>query len=48
MIDPECFSSQWIYLKAKDIGYPDKNLLEKVIRHFYYWVKTSQLLEQYK
>ena len=34
MIDPECFSPHWIDRKAKEIGYPDKNLVEKVIRAF--------------
>lgn len=34
MIDPKCFSKEWITLKAEELSYPDKNLLEKTIHAF--------------
>lgn len=32
MIDPKCFTTEWIEEKSKTFKYPDKNLIEKVIR----------------
>lgn len=32
MIDPKCFTTKWIEEKSKTFKYPDKNLIEKVIR----------------
>ena len=32
MIDPKCLTTEWIEEKAKTFKYPDKNLIEKVIR----------------
>lgn len=32
MIDQKCFTPEWIEAKAKAFSYPDKNLIEKVIR----------------
>lgn len=34
MISPECFTTEWIIAKSKEYGYPDKNIIEKVIRAF--------------
>lgn len=34
MIDPKCFSKEWITQKVEELGYPDKNLLEKSIHAF--------------
>ena len=34
MIDPKCFSKEWINQKIEELGYPDKNLLEKTIHAF--------------
>lgn len=34
MISQECFTSEWIAAKAKELGYPDRNIIEKVIRAF--------------
>ena len=34
MIDPNCFTTEWIDKKSKELNYPDKNLIEKVIRAF--------------
>ncbi len=34
MIDQKCFSKEWITQKADELGYPDKNLLEKSIHAF--------------
>ena len=34
MIDPKCFTTEWIDKKSKELNYPDKNLIEKVIRAF--------------
>ena len=34
MIDPKCFSKEWITLKSEELGYPDKSLLEKSIHAF--------------
>lgn len=34
MISPECFTNEWIIAKLKEYGYPDKNIIEKVIRAF--------------
>lgn len=34
MISPECFTNEWITAKSKEFGYPDKNIIEKVIRAF--------------
>lgn len=32
MIDPKCLTTEWIEEKSKTFKYPDKNLIEKVIR----------------
>lgn len=34
MIDSKCHTTEWIELKSKELGYSDKNLIEKVIRAF--------------
>lgn len=34
MISSECFTNEWISAKSKEYGYPDKNIIEKVIRAF--------------
>ena len=34
MIDKECFTPEWISGRASELQYPDKNLIEKVIRAF--------------
>ncbi len=34
MISRECFTNEWITAKSKEYGYPDKNIIEKVIRAF--------------
>lgn len=34
MINKECFTSKWIQDKATELNYPDKNIIEKVIRAF--------------
>lgn len=34
MISPECFTNEWITAKSKEYGYPDTNIIEKVIRAF--------------
>ena len=34
MINPKCFTTEWIDKKSKELNYPDKNLIEKVIRAF--------------
>lgn len=32
MIDTKCLTTEWIEEKANEFSYPDKNLIEKVIR----------------
>lgn len=34
MINKECFTTEWISAKSKEFGYPDRNIIEKVIRAF--------------
>lgn len=34
MINKECFTTEWITTKSKEFGYPDRNIIEKVIRAF--------------
>ena len=34
MIDKECFTQEWIADKSKELRYPDKNIIEKVIHAF--------------
>ncbi len=34
MIDPRCFTKEWILRKADELNYPDTNLLEKTIHAF--------------
>lgn len=34
MIADKCFTTEWIAAKSKEHGYPDKNIIEKVIRAF--------------
>lgn len=34
MISQECFTNEWITAKSKEYGYPDRNIIEKVIRAF--------------
>ncbi len=34
MISRECFTNEWITAKSKEYGYPDTNIIEKVIRAF--------------
>lgn len=34
MISQECFTIEWITAKSEEYGYPDKNIIEKVIRAF--------------
>ena len=34
MISKECFTSEWIKAKSVELQYPDKNIIEKVIRAF--------------
>lgn len=34
MIDAKCFTTEWIEQKSKEFHYPDKNIIEKVIRAF--------------
>ena len=34
MISKECFTEGWIERVASEMKYPDKNLIEKVIRAF--------------
>ena len=34
MINKECFTARWIEEKSKELNYPDKNIIEKVIHAF--------------
>lgn len=34
MINKECFTTEWIEDKSKELNYPDKNIIEKVIHAF--------------
>lgn len=34
MISKECFTAKWIEEKSKELNYPDKNIIEKVIHAF--------------
>lgn len=34
MINKECFTAQWIEGRSKELNYPDKNIIEKVIHAF--------------
>ncbi len=34
MIDRQCFTAEWIAAKSKEYHYPDRNIIEKVIRAF--------------
>jgi hypothetical protein len=34
MIDSQCFTAEWIAAKSKEYQYPDRNIIEKVIRAF--------------
>lgn len=34
MINKECFTAKWIEDKSKELNYPDKNIIEKVIHAF--------------
>lgn len=34
MINKECFTTKWIEDKSKELNYPDKNIIEKVIHAF--------------
>jgi ribulose kinase len=34
MIDSQCFTAEWIATKSKEYQYPDRNIIEKVIRAF--------------
>lgn len=37
MINKECFTARWIEEKSKELNYPDKNIIEKVIHAFHCW-----------
>lgn len=34
MISDECYTTEWIAAKSEEYGYPDRNIIEKVIRAF--------------
>lgn len=34
MINKKCFTTEWIEDKSKELNYPDKNIIEKVIHAF--------------
>ena len=34
MIAEKCFNQEWISAKAEELRYPDKNVIERVVRAF--------------
>jgi len=44
MIRKECFEEEWIEKVCSNHRFRHPALVEKVIRAYFYWIKTSELL----